>query len=120
MQRSPATMLADADPAVLSYGPLSLHLDGFAVSVYDRDVPVTLSEFLLLAAFARSPYRVLDRAALADALRGSAAFDGRDAADLRLIDRHISRLRKKLNDAGCDCIKTMRFAGYRFVPPTAR
>jgi DNA-binding response OmpR family regulator len=120
MQRSLATLVADADldPALLSYGPLSLDLDGFAVAVRGQDVPVTLSEFLLLTAFARNPYRVLDRAALVDVLRGSAAFDGRDGADLRLIDRHISRLRKKLHDAGCDCIRTMRFAGYRFIPPT--
>lgn len=117
MQRSSATMLPEPDLSTLTYGPLTLDLDGFAVSVRGRDVPVTLSEFLLLSAFSRNPYRVLDRAALLEALRGATAIEGRESVDLRLVDRHISRLRKKLKDAGCDCIRTMRFAGYRFIPP---
>ena len=36
---------------------------------------------------------------------------------LRVVDIHVSRLRKKLAQAGCDCIRTMRYVGYRFVPP---
>jgi hypothetical protein len=38
----------------------------------------------------------------------------------RSVDTHIARLRAKLRYAGYDCIKTMRFVGYRFVPVPER
>jgi DNA-binding response OmpR family regulator len=101
----------------LQSGSLTLDLDGFAVFVDGRNVRLTLSEFILLKTLALQPYRVFDRAALHDAIVEVLPSEARPAPDLRLIDRHIARLRKKLHEAGCDCIETMRFTGYRFVPP---
>lgn len=106
-----------SDPAgVITVGPLRLNPIGFSVSVGERDVALTLAEFLLLQELARNPYQVLDRQHLATALRDDAA--GTDAAPVasRSVDTHVSRLRAKLRRAGYDCIKTMRFVGYRFVP----
>jgi DNA-binding response OmpR family regulator len=110
---------SDAPPrgaSTLRYGALTLNPSGFMVSVGDQDIPVTLTEFLLLTVLARRPYHVFDRPALAAAVKGHGVTHGVSAMSPRAVDLHISRLRKKLSQAGYDCIKTMRFVGYRFVP----
>jgi two-component system, OmpR family, alkaline phosphatase synthesis response regulator PhoP len=102
----------------LSVGPIYIDLSGLSVSVYGRDVPLTHGEFLILVALARQPYSVMSRERLMEVLNeapgGRPALGGR----VRAVDTHITRIRKKLADAGCDCIRTMRFVGYRLVPPT--
>jgi DNA-binding response OmpR family regulator len=102
---------------VIRSGPLTLDLAGFRVAVAGKDMPLTRAEFLLMAAFISQPYRVFDREALASIAR---RFD-RDPGDLhcspRAIDVCIARLRRKLRAANAGCIQTMRFVGYRFVPP---
>ncbi len=108
-----------ADPPAIRYGPFILDLAGFSVSVAGRDVPVTFTEFLLLRTLASNPMRYVDRATLLDVLAGRETDAPRGRARLpaaRSVDLHISRLRRKLSQAGYDCIKTMRFVGYRFVP----
>jgi DNA-binding response OmpR family regulator len=116
VRQLPVVSAAGDDADVLVFGPLTIDLGGLAVAVDGCDVPVTYSEFVLLKTLARAPYRVADRTALAAALRGAFPGNSSQPEDPRLIDRHIARLRKKLRAAGCDCIQTMRFAGYRFVP----
>ncbi len=103
----------------LSRGPLVLDLPGYAVAVGGRDIAVTATEFLLLRALALQPYRVLGRAALAAAVHAQGYGQTPQPMSPRAVDLHISRLRKKLSRAGYDCIRTMRFVGYRFVPPAA-
>jgi DNA-binding response OmpR family regulator len=100
----------------VAYGPLVLDVGGFTVAISGRDVSVTFTEFLLLRELALQPNRVLDRAELAGVLNGRGVGARVTQASLRTVDLHISRLRKKLSVAGYDCIKTMRFVGYRFVP----
>lgn len=79
-----------------------------------RDVPLTTGEFDLLAAFLRHPGRVLSRDQLLEQTRGRPAgpFD-------RTIDVQVGRLRRKLDDNADDpqLIKSVRGAGYLFVPP---
>jgi DNA-binding response OmpR family regulator len=104
------------DSGTLQFGNLTIDPAGLAVFVDGRVLRLTYSEVLLLETLARQPFRVLDRSALRDALVAAHSREVPESADLRLIDRHIARLRRKLRDAGCDCIETMRFAGYRFVP----
>lgn len=104
---------------VLEYGPLTILLDGFAVLIGQRDVQVTLAEFILLKSLAQNPYQVLNRSALLDAIHEATPGSRSQSSDLRLIDRHMTRLRRKLRNAGFDCIQTMRFTGYRFVPLSA-
>jgi DNA-binding response OmpR family regulator len=82
-----------------------------------QEVPLTTGEFDLLTAFAKSPGRVLSRDFLLEQTRGreAAPFD-------RTIDVQIGRLRKKLEADPEDpqILKSVRGAGYIFVPPVSR
>ena len=85
-------------------------------SLYAADgsaVPITAMEFDLLEAFARNPNRVLSRDRLLD-LAHHKDSDGFD----RSIDTRITRLRKKVevDPTTPQAIKTVRGAGYLFVP----
>lgn len=77
------------------------------------EVPITAMEFDLLKAFADHPHKVLSRERLLDLAHGKemTAFD-------RSIDTRIARLRQKLevDVATPQVIKTVRGAGYVFVP----
>ncbi len=79
-----------------------------------QDVPLTTGEFDLLSAFATHGGRVLSRDFLLEQTRGREAgpFD-------RTIDVQVGRLRKKLEDDADNpqIIKSVRGAGYIFVPP---
>ncbi|MAY67446.1 MAG: two-component system response regulator [Rhodospirillaceae bacterium] len=77
-----------------------------------EDVEFTRSEFLVLAALARHPGRVVSRDALLDAISG---FD--DAPLDRTIDTYISRLRRKIepDPKNPTVILTMKGVGYRVV-----
>lgn len=105
-----------AETAVLHVGALKLDLASFRVTVAQRDVAMTRGEFLLLAELVSHPYCVLERRRLAAALQRQGLLHPISTASLRAVDVKISHIRKKLRQAGCDCIHTMRFVGYRFVP----
>jgi len=97
-------------------GPLKLDLAGFAASVDGRYLPLTRAEFLLLAELVRRPYSTLSRERLVATLHGEQPSPAEPLISPRSMDVHIARLRAKLRSAGVDCIKTMRFVGYRCVP----
>lgn len=80
--------------------------DGRAVPL-----PLTLTEFRLLACLAAQPRRCFSRAYLIEnCLPESDALD-------RVIDSHLSKLRRKLQQAGQgDLIETVRGVGYRLWP----
>jgi DNA-binding response OmpR family regulator len=99
----------------INLGVLRLDREGFSVTVDGRHLALTLAEFLLLQELALHPYQVLGRERLAVALREFNST-AEPMPSSRAVDTHISRLRAKLRSAGYDCIKTMRFVGYRFVP----
>jgi DNA-binding response OmpR family regulator len=77
------------------------------------EVPMTGMEFALLKAFATHPNRVLTR----DQLLELAHYRGEDPFD-RSIDIRIARLRRKIeaDPARPQTIKTLRGAGYIFIP----
>lgn len=118
MQRHPADHQPSSDAEVITHGPLVIDLAGFTVTVAGQDIPLTFSEFLLLKELASHPNRVVDRAALVAVLdtRSSGYHPVTSPVSLRTVDTHLSRVRTKLARAGYDCIKTMRFVGYRFLP----
>jgi two-component system response regulator AdeR len=73
-----------------------------------QELPLTLTEFNLLAHLARQPKRCFSRIDLIET-----CLPESDALD-RVIDSHLSKLRRKLNDAGGkDVIQTVRGVGYR-------
>lgn len=109
---------AEAPPATMGhevrFGRCTLNLDTRRLYALDgADVPITAMEFDLLKAFAEHPNRVLSRDRLLDIAhnRDMAPFD-------RSIDMRIGRLRKKIerDPRLPQTIKTVRGAGYVFVP----
>ena len=101
---------------LLRVGLLEIDNDAYSARVYDANgqpqaLPLTLTEFRLLAYLAAQPRRCFARHELVEAcLPGSEAFE-------RVIDSHLSKLRRKLQDAGCgDLIDTVRGVGYRLWP----
>jgi two-component system, OmpR family, response regulator len=95
-----------------------LHVDARQLIGPDgREVALTGGEFDLLRTFASHPGRVLSRDFLLEQTRGREAgpFD-------RTVDVQVGRLRRKLGDEGDDpkIIKSVRSAGYIFVPTVTR
>jgi DNA-binding response OmpR family regulator len=97
------------------FGAVTLDLEMRTLRRADgAELPLTAMEFDLLAAFAANPNRVLTRDRLLDlAHRGDTdPFD-------RSIDIRVTRIRKKVeaDPTNPTVIKTVRGAGYMFVPP---
>lgn len=115
---------AATEPPAPSTG---LHFQGWRLDLdmhqlYDRQnrpVALTGGEFQLLRAFAEHPRRVLTRDQLLEWSRGEDVehFD-------RAIDVQLSRLRRKLADAGgeegADLVRTVRNEGYIFPHSVVR
>lgn len=81
----------DSSLDTLRAGDLLLDVPRMRVTVSEREVEVTPTEFQLLAALARQPGRILTRAQLLDAIHG-VAFESYE----RAIDAHIKNLRRKI------------------------
>jgi len=75
-----------------------------------RRLPLTPTEFKLLATLASVPGRLFRRQEL------RAILWGRGAVQPRTIDVHVARLRRKLVNAGgsSSVIRTVHGVGYRF------
>ena len=82
-----------------------------AVKWKDKDVSLTVTEFLLLQALAQRPGFVKSRDQLMDV-----AYDDQVYVDDRTIDSHIKRLRKKMRntDDTFSAIETLYGIGYRY------
>ena len=93
--------------APLKIGGLTLDRNAHKVFIQDQEVPLTLSEFLLLEALLKHQGKVLSRQQLINAVQGeSTNVTG------RTIDTHTSVLRKKMGRYG-RLIETVRGVGYR-------
>jgi DNA-binding response OmpR family regulator len=102
----------DTDAELLRAGDLTLDLPRLRVEVSGRPVPVTATEFQLLAALARQPGRVFTRSQLLDAIHG-VAFDSYE----RAIDAHVKNIRRKIEpDPRSPCyLLTVYGVGYRLT-----
>ena len=112
------TMPAVRDTAhqVLRVGGLEIDQHAHAARAFDKagamqPLPLTLTEFRLLACLAQQPRRCFSRSHLIEnCLPESDALD-------RVIDSHLSKLRRKLHHAGHgELIETVRGVGYRLWP----
>jgi two-component system response regulator AdeR len=99
---------------VLRVNRLTIDLDSYQARVEidgeNKAVPLTLTEFRLLAHMARAPMKVFARGELVDA-----CLPGGDALD-RTVDSHVSNLRRKLELAGAPgMLSGVRGVGYRLA-----
>ena len=92
-------------------GNLLLDAERHQVQWKEKDVKLTVTEFLLLHALAARPGHVKSRDQLMDAAYGESVF-----LDDRTIDSHIKRLRRKFkaSDKAFDQIETLYGIGYRY------
>jgi DNA-binding response OmpR family regulator len=84
------------------------------VTVGERAVDLTATEFELVAHMARQPGRVFTRAQLLDAVHGVAI-----EAYERAIDAHVKNIRRKLepDPHRPRHLQTVHGVGYRFAEP---
>lgn len=87
---------------------LLVDLEAHRVEVDHREIPLTATEFKLLAELIRSQGRVQTRDQLLNSVWGY-EFDGY----ARTVDTHIRRLRQKLSGYA-KLVETVRGVGYRF------
>lgn len=103
-------------PAPIRVGPIEIDTEAHSAVVYDNEgralpLPLTLTEFRPLACLAAQPRRCFSRSHLIEhCLPESDALE-------RVIDSHLSKLRRKLQLAGQEgLIETVRGIGYRLWP----
>jgi len=96
---------------VLSRGELSLDSDKHLCRWKDKDLTLTVTEFLILKSLVMRPGHVKTRDQLMDAAYGEHIY-----VDDRTIDSHIKRLRRKFKAADDDFnqIETLYGVGYRY------
>jgi two-component system response regulator ChvI len=106
-----ATGNETGDKKTLVRGRLTLDPNRHTCMWDNKQVRLTVTEFLILHALAQRPGFVKSRDALMDA-----AYDDQVYVDDRTIDSHIKRLRKKFReiDETFDAIETLYGVGYRY------
>jgi len=101
----------DGGEKPLARGDLILDPGRHLCTWKERQVSLTVTEFLILKALAQRPGHVKTRDQLMDAAYGESVY-----VDDRTIDSHIKRLRKKFKDIDDDFgqIETLYGVGYRY------
>lgn len=104
------TPLEVPDTDVMSIGALTIDVRAHQVSRGGQEIALTPLEFDLLVALARRPHDVFSRDALLQEVWGY-----RHAADTRLVNVHVQRLRSKVEEdpEHPSIIITVRGVGYR-------
>ncbi len=97
---------------IVRAGDVTLDKERMQVSVGDRPIDLTATEFELLATLVRQPGRVFTRAQLLDAIRGIEA----ESSD-RAIDAHVKNVRRKLeaDPRNPRYVLTVYGVGYKFA-----
>lgn len=103
-------ILLPVDPP-LSFGALSLDVEGRRALVGGRAVKLTPKEFDILKLLVESTGRILTRRHILEAVWG---YDS--TADARNVDSQISKLRKKLGRRVSSAISGVSGQGYCFQP----
>ena len=105
----------DSEPAeMLSIGDLTIDVPGHEVTRDGVAIQLTPLEFDLLVALARKPRQVFTREVLLEEVWGY-----RHAADTRLVNVHVQRLRSKVetDPEHPEVVLTVRGVGYKAGPP---
>lgn len=93
--------------STLRVGSIVIDRDAHRVSVDDRELDLTPTEYRLLLTLAERRGRVQERAHLL-----ATVWEAAPDIQTRTVDMHVQRLRSKLGAAG-DMIETVRGFGYR-------
>jgi two-component system response regulator MtrA len=96
--------------ASLAVGPLSIDVAGHSVTRDGAPINLTPLEFDLLVCLARKPWQVFTREVLLEQVWGY-----RHAADTRLVNVHVQRLRSKVetDPENPEIVLTVRGVGYK-------
>jgi two-component system response regulator MtrA len=97
-------------PEALSIGDLAIDVAGHSVTRAGRPIGLTPLEFDLLVCLARKPWQVFTREVLLEEVWGY-----RHAADTRLVNVHVQRLRSKVehDPENPEVVVTVRGVGYK-------
>jgi two-component system response regulator MtrA len=106
----------DPSPETLTIGDLDIDVAGHSVTRGGRPIPLTPLEFDLLVCLARKPWQVFTREVLLEQVWGY-----RHAADTRLVNVHVQRLRSKVehDPENPEIVVTVRGVGYKAGTPAA-
>ena len=99
------------DNDLLAFGALEIRVKARTVHVNRAHVAVSPKEFELITYFARNAGQVVTRMQLLENV-WNLHFD----PGTNVVDVHVGRLRRKLEDAGSAAIQTARGEGYVFAP----
>ena len=99
-----------AGPELLQVGDLEIDVPGHRVVRGSRTISLTPLEFDLLVCLARKPWQVFTREVLLEQVWGY-----RHAADTRLVNVHVQRLRSKIehDPENPEIVVTVRGVGYK-------
>jgi two-component system response regulator MtrA len=97
-------------PELLQIGGLDIDVAGHKVTRGDEVISLTPLEFDLLVCLARKPWQVFTREVLLEQVWGY-----RHAADTRLVNVHVQRLRSKIehDPENPEIVVTVRGVGYK-------
>ena len=103
----------EPSPEMLEIGDLAIDVAGHSVRRGEEVISLTPLEFDLLVALARKPWQVFTREVLLEQVWGY-----RHAADTRLVNVHVQRLRSKIerDPERPDIVLTVRGVGYKAGP----
>lgn len=99
------------EPAILKAGRIRMDPAEHRVTVDEREIVLTVTEFSLLRVLMARPGRVYTRDELTDRAYG----EGHHVSE-RTLDSHIRRVRQKFRDEGLDPVETVHGLGYRLRP----
>jgi len=100
-------------PESLTIGDLAIDVAGHSVTRDEKPIGLTPLEFDLLVCLARKPWQVFTREVLLEQVWGY-----RHAADTRLVNVHVQRLRAKVehDPENPEIVVTVRGVGYKAGP----
>jgi two-component system response regulator MtrA len=108
--RARVRRLDPPDQETLAIGDLSIDVAGHSVTRAGTPISLTPLEFDLLVCLARKPWQVFTREVLLEQVWGY-----RHAADTRLVNVHVQRLRSKVehDPENPEIVVTVRGVGYQ-------
>ena len=108
--RARVRQFEETGPESLTIGDLNIDVAGHTVTRGEEQISLTPLEFDLLVCLARKPWQVFTREVLLEQVWGY-----RHAADTRLVNVHVQRLRSKVehDPENPEIVVTVRGVGYK-------